>query len=138
MRIIKRTKVSKTKYGRIIFTNNNLEKHERDTVFCLSSFGFDVETLVPSDIPKSKNPDLLMLGTSWEMKGGNTTNEATIQTKFRKATKQSNGKAIFDLRTIKWNKIKAQEKIIRLFKTTRGMRRIIIIQDDNNMLDIFK
>lgn len=138
MKIFNRGKVSRNKYGKIIFSNHDLEPHEKDTIFCLASFGFDVETIVPSNIPKSKNPDLLMLGTFWEMKGPRTANQTTIQTKFRKATKQSGGKAIFDLRNVKNDSREIEKYIIRLFITTRGMRRIMIIEDDNTILDILK
>ena len=79
-----------------------------------------------------------MLGTYWEMKGGTTVNEATIQTKFRKAVKQSGGKAIFDLRHTKGNQAKAQKIVLWLFAKTRGMRRIIIILDNDSLLDILK
>lgn len=79
-----------------------------------------------------------MLGTYWEMKAGTSSNKATIQTKFRKAVKQSNGKTIFDLCQVKQSQDKAESEIIRLFKETRGMKRIMIIRDDENLLDIFK
>lgn len=137
MKIIRRTTVSKSKYGKIIFSNNNLEDHERDTIFCLASFGFNIETLIPSDIPKSKNPDLLMLGTYWEMKGGTTANKDTIKYKFRKAIRQSGGKAIFDLRHVR-QKEKAKKIIVDVFSKTREMYRIMVIQDNDNLLDIFK
>ena len=73
MRIIERKRVSKSKYGKVVFNNRDLESHEEATVFCLSSFGFDVETIIPSNIPKSKNPDLLMLGTTWQKSRNSTT-----------------------------------------------------------------
>ena len=138
MRIIKRTKVSKKKIGKVTLYNHDLEQHELKTIFRLAAFGFDITALAPSNIPKNKNPDLLMLGTYWEMKAGTSSNKATIQTKFRKAVKQSNGKAIFDLCQVKQSQDKAESEIIRLFKETRGMKRIMIIRDDENLLDIFK
>ena len=55
MKIIKRCKVSKKKIGKVVFYNHDLEKHELDTVFCLANFGFDIDVLAPSNIPKSKN-----------------------------------------------------------------------------------
>ena len=130
--------VSRNKYGRVIFNNQDLEAHEKKTVFYLSRFGFDVETLTPSNVPKSKNPDLLMLGTMWEMKGPRVYNEATIQTKFRKALKQSGGRAVFDLRNLRDNSDKTEKYIMRLFRLTRGMKRIIIIRKSGRLLDIFK
>lgn len=131
--------VPKSKHGRIVFNNNNLESHERNTIFCLASFGFDVETLIPSSIPKSKNPDLLMLGTYWEMKGPTTANERTIKTKFRKATKQSGGKAIFDLRNAQTSEVATIEQyVLKLFREIREMRRVIIIRNNSELIDFIK
>ena len=100
MREIVRKAVAKNKYGRVVFNNHDLESHEIDTIFCLASFGFDVETIKPSNIPGSRNPDLLMLGTTWEIKTPTTINRETIATEFRKAVKQSGGRAVltFDTR----------------------------------------
>ena len=137
MKIVKRTTVPKSKYGKIVFTNTGLERHEKDTIFCLSSFGFNIETLVPSDIPNSKNPDLLMFGTYWEVKTPSTSNRKTIKYHFRKAAKQSNGRTIFDIRNVH-DKPKVEKTIINLFEKTRRMRRIIIIESDEIIIDITK
>ena len=139
MKTIERNPVSIHKHGRAIFNNQDLEPHERETVFCLTSFGFDVETIIPSSIPGSRNPDLLMMGTTWEMKGPRTANRSTIQTKFRKAVKQSGGRAVFDLRNARSvERVEVESIIMKLFSSTRGMRRIIIIRDDEHLVDIFK
>ena len=138
VKIIKRKKVAKSKYGIVIFRNHDLELHEEATVFCLSSFGFDVEALAPSNIPKSNNPDLLMLGTTWEMKGPRKANKETIRTKFRKARRQSGGRAVFDLRNSGSDAKEIKKYIIDLFIEIHEMRRIMIIEDDEEMLDIFK
>ena len=138
MKIIERKSVPRNSYGRIIFNNQDLEEHEKETVFYLSKFGFDVETLVPSNVPKSKNPDLLMLGTVWEIKGPRKYNEATIQTKFRKAVKQSGGRAVFDLRNLRRDDDKTEEYIMKLFRLARGMKRVMIIRKNGQLLDIIK
>ncbi|MBR2586830.1 hypothetical protein IKE71_00430 [Candidatus Saccharibacteria bacterium] len=139
MKIIEREPVSASKRGKAVFNNQDLEPHERETVFCLNSFGFDVETIIPSSVPGSRNHDLLMLGTTWEMKGPKTPNRAKIQTKFRKAVKQSGGRAVFDLRNMReTDRAEAEETIMKLFKTTREMRRIIIIRNDERLVDILK
>ena len=116
------------KYGKAAFHNQNFGHYENDTVSCLTSFGFDVETLSPSNIPKSKNPDLYMLGTFWEIKTLLTANENTIKTHFRKAVKQAGGKAVFDLRYYEKDVAKIKQYIMDLFASTRGMRRIILIE----------
>ena len=126
-------------YGKLIFSNHNLEPRETRTLFKLVSFGFDVETIIPSNIPKSRNPDLLMLGTFWEMKGPKTTNRKTVTAKFRKAVRQANGKAIFDLREINESQRQSfKDYIVSLLKETRGMRRVMIIMNENELLDITK
>ena len=137
MKIIERKPVPKNKYGRIILSGQNLEVHEKDTIFALASFGYDIETLIPSYIPKSHNPDLLMAGTTWEMKTTLSVKKKTIETKFRKAQKQSGGRSIFDLRKLR-DKRAAIDYIIKLFQETRGMRRVIILEEDEKLLDIFK
>lgn len=136
MKIIERKIVNKNRYGKIIFNNYGLEEPEKETIFYLVKFGFDIEILKPSNIPKSKNPDLLMLGTTWEIKSPQKFNRATIQTKFRKAVKQSGGRGIFDLRNV--NSEEAELYIMKLFLSTREMKRIMIIQEDGQLLDIFK
>lgn len=130
--------VARNKRGKIIIRSSNLEKHEIKTLECLASFGFDIETIIPSNTPGSNNPDILMLGTYWEMKGPKTANKNTLKKRFRKAIKQSGGKAIFDLRNKKGDIDKVRNWIMRLFKEVSGMRRIIIIVADNTALDIIK
>ena len=79
-----------------------------------------------------------MMGTFWEMKGPQTTDEETIATRFRRAVKQSGGKGIFDLRFVRksTDMAEVEKTVIRLFKTTRGMRRIMIIKKDDEGNDI--
>ena len=139
MKIIERAKVPKKKYGKVIFGNQNLENHEISTVFRLSSFGFDVETVPPTDMPNSNSPDLVMMGTYWEMKRPQNFNKDTINKRLRKGKKQSGGRIVFDLRDLKNDMIdKATEYIIELFKATRGLNRTIIIISDDKLLYKFK
>ena len=138
MKIYFLKRVPKTKYGKVILLNHDLKPHEEATLFCLSEFGFDVETIIPSSIPKSKNPDLLMLGTTWEIKGPRKVNKNTIQNRFHKARKQSGGRAIFDLRKTDGDVEKLEKYILQIFKTSKGMKRIMIIENNNSILDIFK
>ena len=135
-KVIEHYKVEKSQYGKVV-KNNQLKPHEEDMINCLASYGFNVETIVPSNIPHSKNPDILMMGTFWEMKGPQTTNENTIRVLFRRAVKQANGKAIFDLRRIKKDPEGVKQYILNLFTTTRGMRRIMIIEQ-GKILDFLK
>ena len=138
MKIIERAKVPKKKYGKVIFGNQNLEQHEISTVFRLASFGFDVETVPPTDIPNSNNPDLIMLGTYWEMKCPREINQTTLQQRFHKACKQSGGKVIFDLRRIDDKSGTIRDYLIKLFRSSRKVNHMIIIENEEKMLDILK
>ena len=140
MKIIELKKVSKNKIGKFNQNGVDLEPHEKRTAKLLTLYGFNVEAIRPSNIPKMHNPDILMSGTIWEMKGPTNANESTIKKRFRKAIKQANGKGIFDLRNIRTIREQgdAFNKIIELFKTSRSMRRIIVIKNSDKVLDIFK
>ena len=140
---IKITELKKPASGRVgrkKYNGNEPLPHEKRTIRCLNEYGFDVETIIPSNMPGSRNPDILMMGTFWEMKGPISINPDTIEKRFRKAIRQADGKSIFDLRNI--SKIKDREyvkkTIMKLFMTNRGMRRIIIIETDEKVLDILK
>ena len=140
-KISKIGKPKKCKVGNVTKYNKNLEPHEDNTIECLSKYGMDVVALASSNMPGSINPDLLMLGTFWEMKAPTTNDSETIATHFRKAIKQSGGKAVFDLRGEKNNQEKTYKDLLRLFETTRGMRRLLVIlktQDGEEILDIIK
>ena len=138
MRIIELKPVSDSEVGRIIKNDVKLEPHEYETIFHLTSFGFDIELVKPSNVPHSKNPDLEMQGTSWEMKGPKSPDKDTITTKFRKAVKQSGGRAIYDLRGLCDNTDKIEKYILELFRKTRGMKRLIIIEKNGRTIDIIK
>lgn len=139
MKIVELKPVSKNKVGRIIKNGVKLEPHEYETIFLLANLGYNIELVRPSNIPHSNNPDLEMQGTFWEMKGPESPDEDTIATKFRKAVKQSGGRAVYDIRRIPSGSMQRIEQyILKLFKNTRGMRRIILIQSDDRVLDITK
>ncbi len=127
IKIIEYSQKLLTKRGKVVIDSKNFGTYEKNTAFCLASFGFDVEILKPSNIPKSKNPDLYMLGTFWEVKTLLTANQSTIKAHFSKATKQANGKAVFDLRYYKGDRAGMEQYLIRLFNTSRKMRRLMII-----------
>ena len=140
-RILEIPKPRNGRCGEVTKYNKNLEPHEDNTIQCLSEYGIDVIALASSNMPGSVNPDLLMFGTFWEMKAPTTDDAETIATHFRKAVKQAGGKAIFDLRGAKKNQDKIYGDIIKLFETTRGMRRMLVIiesEKKTRLLDIIK
>lgn len=140
VKIIAVTISSKNIIGNVKINSKEPEPHERRTIDFLADLGYDVETIIPSNMPGSRNPDILMMGTFWEMKGPVTSNERKITKRFRKAIKQAEGKSIFDLRNIRKeaDRILAKKIIMELFIETSGMRRVIIIEDDKTGLDIIK
>ena len=137
MKIIELKKVPKNKIGKYNENGVDLKPHEKATIKLLTQYGFNIESIIPSNIPKAKNPDILMAGTVWEMKAPMKYNEETIRTKFRKAKKQANGRAVFDLRNVKELE-RVNKYIMSLFVDTSEMRRMIIIKSDNETLDIYK
>lgn len=138
MKITERHVVSKKKYGKIILNNPYTEPHERETVFRLASFGYDVEVISASGVPKSNNPDLIMLGTYWEMKCPESTNKMTLQQKFHKACKQSGGKVVFDLCRIDDEDGIIKDYLTKLFKSSRKINHMMIIESEEKLLDIIK
>lgn len=140
MKVIEHRKVSKKRFGRILIMNHDLMPLERATIYNLASFGFDIEVLRPSNTPKSYNADIMMLGCLWEIKSPTTNNRSTIKKKFKKAIKQANGRAIFDLRNLKTEAdvVAVEKYILTLFRDKAGMRRIMIMKNDEKLLDIIK
>ena len=138
IKIVELTPPKNSKRGRIKYNGKEPLPHEKKTIKCLSKYGFDVETIIPSNMPGSHNPDILMMGTFWEMKGPTSINKNTIKNRFEKAKKQADGRAIFDLRNIKYGTTKTKYDIIELFTTTRGMRRILVVEKGDKILDITK
>lgn len=136
MKIVELRKVPRNKIGKIIDHGSDREDHEYRTAIYLSSLGFDVELLKPSNIPHSKNPDIQMLGTVWEMKAPTSIKSGTNESMFRKAIKQAGGRAVFDLRRLKSSQDKAEKHFMDLFERHRDMRRMIIIKKDDQAVDI--
>jgi hypothetical protein len=64
--------------GRAKYNGTEPLPHEKKTIRHLTKYGLGIETIIPSNIPGSRNPDTLMMGTFWEMKGPVSINENTI------------------------------------------------------------
>ena len=50
-----------TRVGNVKFNGKEPEPHEKRTIKFLSMLGYDVETIIPSNMPGSRNPDILMI-----------------------------------------------------------------------------
>ena len=137
MKIKKLQQVPHDKIGRVDKNNVKLEPHEESTILYLSQFGFDIELIRPSSTKKSNNPDILIMGTIWEIKGPESSNKTTIKNRFRKASKQST-KIVFDLRKVRKDVNKVEKQVFQLFKGDGKIRRMMIIEKDGTLLDIIK
>ena len=137
MKIVELKRVKKEKVGRINLNDVKPESQERKTMKLLSRYGFSIEVIRPTNTPKTNNPDILMLGTIWEMKAPTSFNENTLKLRMKKAAKQA-GYVVFDLRNVKKNPDKVEKYIIELFTGNSRMRRMILIRKDGQAIDLLK
>ena len=137
MRILELEPVQKERYGRISKNGVDLKPHEDDTIIFLAEHGFNIEAIVPSYIPKNKNPDILVNGATWEMKSPEGNGKYTIQRQFSEAGHQAH-KLIIDLRRTKIPAQKAERDSIFHFSKSSRIRELMIITKDNRLLDIKK
>ena len=137
MKIIELKKVPKNKIGKLNKNGVKLEPHENKTAKLLILYGFSIEAVRPTNTPNANNPDIFMTGTIWEMKAPHKYNEQTLKNRMKKAAKQA-GRAVFDLRNLTKDKTKTKRTVIKLFVGNSDMRRMIIIEDDERVLDFLK
>lgn len=104
-KIIELKPVPSEQFGKITKNGVKLEPHEESTIVFLSEHGLDVECLKKNHTPKSKNADIVIFGTIWEMKAPKSINKATLKKRMHKASKQAD-KVIFDLRNIETNELR--------------------------------
>ena len=137
MKIVELKRVKKEKVGRINLNGIKPESQERKTMKLLSRYGLSIEVIRPTNTPKTNNPDILMLGTIWEMKAPTSFNENTLKLRMKKAAKQA-GYVVFDLRNVKKNPDKVEKYIIELFTGNSRMRRMILIRKDGRAIDLLQ
>ena len=137
MKIVELKPVNKNRRGRLNKNGIKLEPHEEKTAILLTFYGFDIEIIKPVNTPKVNNPDVFIMGSLWEMKAPEIYNENTLKKHFKKAGRQSD-KVIFDLRRAGQDVLKIEKFIIHKFREPGRIRRIIIIRNDSEVLDIFK
>ena len=137
MKIIELKKVPVRKRGRVNRNGVFLEPHEEKTIDYLAQYGFNIEVVKPVNTPKMNNPDIIIMGSIWEMKAPKIYNENTLKKHFKKASKQSD-KVIFDLRGAKQDTLKIEKFILRKFREPGKLRRMILIRKSGEMLDFLK
>ncbi|MBR3628291.1 MAG: hypothetical protein IKN42_05545 [Elusimicrobia bacterium] len=112
-----------------------VEQHELDVAKVLNKLGKDVEFILPSRVKFSRTPDIKMDGLLWEIKSPKGSSSRTIENNLRTALKQSKN-IIIDLRRIKIDETKAISQIAKQFKYSKLIRKIIIIKQNKEILDI--
>lgn len=123
--------------GKIIPNGVSLEKHEYDTILFLTTLGYDIELIPPTNTPKSKTPDFIMKGKAWEMKSPQGKSKTTIEHTFKKAVKQSEN-IVIDLVRTKMGERNAIKEAKRCFLQTKSCRRMIILTKRHKCLEFQK
>ncbi len=137
MKVRKLEKVAKEKRGHINKNGIKPEPNEEKTFKYLTLFGFNIELIRPVNAAKVHNPDVLIMGTIWEVKTPTSSKENTIKNRFREASKQST-KIIFDLRLITKNADDAEKQILTLFGKNGRVRRLMLIEHNGELFDYIK
>ena len=126
------------KIGRLVLNGIYLEAHEMETVSLLRRYGFDIEMVRPNNTPKSDNPDMVMMGTIWEMKAPKSTNKKTLKKRVHKASLQS-GYVVFDLRRIDGEmRSEVEREILKRFMDKSTLRRMLIVRSNDEVVDFRK
>ncbi len=112
-----------------------VEQHELDVAKVLNKLGKDVEFILPSRVKFSRTPDIRMDGLLWEIKSPKGSSSRTIENNLRTALKQSKN-IIIDLRRIKIDEKRAISQIMKQFKFSKLINRIILIKQNKEILDI--
>lgn len=112
-----------------------VEQHELDVAKVLNKLGKDVEFILPSRVKFSRTPDIRMDGLLWEIKSPKGSSSRTIENNLRTALKQSKN-IIIDLRRIKIDETRAISQIMKQFKFSKLINRIILIKQNKEILDI--
>ena len=111
--------------------------HEKSTIRFLLECGFDIELISPSNIYRSKNPDMLLSGSVWEMKSPTGSGRRTIESQFHGAGKQADN-LVLDLRRIGIPDKKSKDKAIFEFTKSRGIKQLILITKSRKIFKIKK
>ncbi len=129
--------VSKSKIGRIIAKDIHLEPHEYETILFLALFGFNIEIVKPTNIPKANNPDFVINGAVWEAKSPLGSGKYTIQRHFHKAGHQSD-RMVLDLRRMKAPASELEVEAIKRFGFSKSIKHLMLVTKDGRLLDIKK
>jgi len=107
------------------------EPHELISADRLQKLGYDVEFRRLSNVPKRKNPDILLNGESWEMKAPWGAGERTIDNNLREAEKQSR-QVILDLARYPRGDEYAIKEVLRRMVVRTKLEKVLIIRKDGS------
>jgi len=125
------------KKGKLIQNRVHLEEHEFQTVKFFIDLGYDIELIPPAQIKGLQMPDIMLLGKPWEMKAPIGNGKNTIMHVMQHAGRQSCN-VILDLRRCKLDTNEAIKKTEYYFKTSKRIRNLKIIVNDEKLIDYSK
>ena len=97
-------------------------------------FKADVEFVLRSN---QKTPDFLIGGIKWELKSPTGDGKYNVQHQIKSAARQSSN-VIFDARRSKMHMTKIRNEVERHFKYTKPVRRLILIDKSNSIVEFSK
>jgi len=125
--------------GKVIIPVNHPnppEKHEVDTATILAChFQCTIEFLVPIDDFKRKTADIKMLGVEWELKCPIGDSQSTIQSLFRRASKQAKNVIIDTCRT-KLTYDVIFKRVLFEIKKHPYLKRIILVDKSKKVVEV--
>ncbi|MCR5789562.1 MAG: hypothetical protein K6G83_06710 [Lachnospiraceae bacterium] len=123
------------KNGKLIQNGVHLEEHEYTKVKLFLETGYDVSLIPPIQAKGMSTPDMEMRGVIWEMKAPQGKSRNTIKHTFQNACHQSPN-VIIDLQRCKLTDDEALKDIRYHYKTSKRIKRLIVIMKDKKIIDI--
>ena len=99
--------------------------------------GFSISLIKKSCIPNQRSADMLIDGEMWEMKAPKGDSRWTIERNMHRAARQS-GNIIIDLRRCERPDSKTIPEIKKIFRGLKGLRRVIVISRNSQIIALNK
>ena len=117
---------------------NPPEPHEIDVAMLLARhYKTTVEFLIPIDDYKRKTADMITLGVAWEIKCPKGSSKYTIQSQFRRASKQAKN-IIIDTRRTKLDYESIEKQVLFEVKNRPAIKKLIILDKFERVIEIKK
>ena len=123
--------------GQLIMNGVILERQEYSTIFTLLEYTKVIELIPPSLTPKSKTPDFIMDGITWEAKSPQGKNLITIERALHRAVRQSQN-IVLDLRRMSLSDDKMKAYVYKQFILSRSIKRLKVILKSSQIVDFHK